>query len=529
MKNIKKQVIFEALKYSIISAPLLFLGFFLDAGVNGYSANITGEFFNSVIKNQYSNAQALLGTMIFTLVTCVIVLPLIVLGTNILFFFFSLKHDFRVINSFFSKSYEDMIGFSSGTIVQKLFRDPNQLLTLLVVVPAKLFAQIIAFAFMTYLMIRISPTLCIVCVCFGILAAVFPLFFRKKLAQLDESQKEFKDQTSNFELEMISTRNFLKNYNLENFFAQKQGDAYDTFYQKHLTPGVFTEIKAMVLPEFFLLVGQVSFLLIGMYQTATGQLEAGKLIAFFTYLTLTTSLITQIYNQSRQLAQLPDSISRIATLLTNIEKGTHHPIGTWNVMQVSDLTYQYSENSSVLRYCDFNIKKNTLIEIKGLNGTGKTTLILLLCGLLHPKTGSIALDSNPIEQFDLTRWRDKISCVEQIPALFPGTVRENIHIGDLSATTEQVDQILKQLRLYEYADYEVNTSQQLSGGELKKIALGRSLLRNADIVFFDEPFENLDEAGLQVVKRMLLDKTKTRIFVHHGTLPEISADYIIQL
>lgn len=57
MQNLKKQVVRNAFKYSLISAPLLYLGFFLDAGINSYSANITGQFFNSVLDNQYSAAQ----------------------------------------------------------------------------------------------------------------------------------------------------------------------------------------------------------------------------------------------------------------------------------------------------------------------------------------------------------------------------------------------------------------------------------------------------------------------------------------
>ena len=134
MQNLKKQVIRNAFKYSFMSAPLLYLGFFLDAGINSYSANITGQFFNSVLENRHSAAQSLLGVMLLTLFVSVFVLPLLALGTSILFFHFCLKYDFHITNTFYSKTFENMGKFSGGTVVQKLFRDPGQLLTLLVTI-----------------------------------------------------------------------------------------------------------------------------------------------------------------------------------------------------------------------------------------------------------------------------------------------------------------------------------------------------------------------------------------------------------
>ncbi len=529
MQNLKKQVIRNAFKYSFMSAPLLYLGFFLDAGINSYSANITGQFFNSVLENRHSAAQSLLGVMLLTLFVSVFVLPLLALGTSILFFHFCLKYDFHITNTFYSKTFENMGKFSGGTVVQKLFRDPGQLLTLLVTIPSKMLAQISTLIFMSFLMVRISPALCLVCIGLGGIAEICPLFFTRRLAQLDEAQKDFSDQTAGIELEMIQNRNFFQNYGLEDFLSQEQEKTYTTYYKRYLKRGVWTEVLASVLPEFFLLLGNISFLLAGMHQSLKGTLGAGDLVAFFTYLTLVISLITQLYNQGRQMVQLPDSINRVTNLINNIEPSKGIQPDKWENIRVSGLSYQYAENGTHLVYHNFDIPRNTLTEIKGSNGTGKTTLLRLLCGLLPPTSGAIFADSLPITEMDLKKWREEITCVEQFPAIFTGTLRENIHLGNLSASAKQVESVLAKLHLEEHAGRELSNSSQLSGGELKKVSLGRALLRDTNIIIFDEPFEYLDADGQQVVKEMLADSSKTRIFIQHNYNHMIASGQIIQL
>lgn len=529
MLDLKRKVVRNALKSSLITAPLLYLGFFLDAGINSYSANITGQFFNFVLENQHTSAQSMLGVMFLTLLVSVLVLPLLALGTSILFFHFSLKYDFYVTSNFYCKTFESMGRFSGGTIVQKLFRDPGQLLFLLISIPSKMLAQISALIVMIYFMMRISPALCLVCIGLGGLGAICPLFFMRRLAQLDEAKKSFSDQTAGIELEMVQNKSFFRNYGIEDFLPGEQKNAYSTYYKGYLKHGVWTDGLAIVLPECFLLLGNISFLLIGMHQALKGGLGAGNLIAFFSYLTLVVSLFTQLYHQGRQMVQLPDSISRVADLIGDAEPSKGIPSESWKNISISGLSYQYAENGTCLTYCDFDIPRNSLTEIKGDNGAGKTTLIRLLCGLLFPTSGAVLVDSLPLSDMDLKRWREEITCVEQIPAIFTGTLRENIHLGNLSASAEQMEQVLARLHLTEHADRELTNAQQLSGGELKKISLGRALLRNTNIMIFDEPFEYLDANGRQVLMEMLTDKSKTRIFIQHNHDQAITADRVIQL
>ena len=555
MNNTKKQVVLGALRYVLISAPLLFLGFFLDAGVNSFSAELTGQFFNAILENQTGAARELMAQMVLALVVSVVILPAVVLGTNVIFFHFSLKYETDVINGFFRKNYERMISFDSGCVVQQLLRDTYQLQSVLSILPSKLLAQITVFILTTFLMMRISPVLCAVCVSLGVIGAVFPLLMRKKLAQLDEAKKKFQDQNAGTELEMIQNRSFLNSYGLEGFLAEQQERTFEEYERNTLRKGVWADALAAVLPEGILTLGKVAFLVIGMQIAAEGKSTAGNLVAFFTYLTLMTSLVSQIHQQLRQLAQLPDAVERVEQLVADEEQLDLDVNGTptmkqkeeWDCLYAKNLHYQYEGTEKTLVYDDFQIRQGECAELRGENGSGKTTLIWMLCGLLQPGQGTLTVEIQPgqrvitaetqsgqgqqrvsLAELDAIMWRKNLSVVEQIPAIFPGTLRENIRIGNPNAAEEQVEAVLKRLGLETQAKREINTAQQLSGGELKKISLGRALLRDANLLILDEPFEHLDAIGQQLVEVMLSDKTKTRIFISHGDKKYL-ADQVISL
>lgn len=527
--NIRKKVVLDALRFCLVFAPVSYIGFFLNVGVPSYSVSVTGRFFNAILNNQHAAAQSLLGTMLFTLLVAVVALPVFALATNIIIFHFALKHDLYLTSACYKKNYEQMKGYSGGGIVQRLFRDPYQLRTLVAITPAQLLAQVSALVFMVILMVRVSPALSLVCVSLGALGAVCPLLFMRKLARLDEAKKGFDDRTADIELEMVQNRNFFQSYGLEDFFPAKQGTSFRHYDQGYLRRGVWTEAIANLLPESCLLLGNIAFLLIGLRQAQAHQIGGGDLMVFFSYLTITMGIVKQIYNQGRKLVQLPKSIDRVVELIDHAEREEGVSDCTWSSIHAHGLTYRYSEDSPTIEYADFDIRRNDLVEIRGRNGTGKTTLVQLLCGLLVPKSGEVTVGHHRLKDIDLSKWRDNITCIEQSPTIFRGTLRENIHIGNLGASPEKVDDVLSRLHLHEQADRELTTAQQLSGGEMKKVALGRALLRDANIVFFDEPFEHLDIYGQQVVNEMLSDTQRTRICIQHRDSHAFTAMKLIQL
>lgn len=124
-----------------------------------------------------------------------------------------------------------------------------------------------------------------------------------------------------------------------------------------------------------------------------------------------------------------------------------------------------------------------------------------------------------MDQLDLAAWRAQIGYAQQFPDIFPGSVRENVHIGNLDADEEQVGAVMERLGLTKLANRELSgAKEELSGGEIKRIELARLLLRveRCGLLMLDEPFENLDEKTRKVVCEVLDYPGKAKILVSHG-------------
>ena len=217
-----RNLVRDSIKYALPSLPLMYLNFFIDAGARSYSADLTGRFFNAILENQYAAARGLLGGMIAMVLVCTVFLPLWAMLTNALYFSLSLKYDLRVTSAFYSKRYERMRAFETGEVAERIFRDPDDLLTLIAVTPTHLLAQASAYMLMIVFMARLSPLLCAACVFFGLTGAACPLALRKKLAEMDAAKKNLANQTAARELEMIRHGAFFRCYDVEKMLPQEQ-------------------------------------------------------------------------------------------------------------------------------------------------------------------------------------------------------------------------------------------------------------------------------------------------------------------
>jgi ABC-type multidrug transport system ATPase subunit len=178
-----------------------------------------------------------------------------------------------------------------------------------------------------------------------------------------------------------------------------------------------------------------------------------------------------------------------------------------SIIQVTDLQV-IRGNRPICQIPALEIQPNHKFGIVGTNGSGKTTLLRIIAGLEHDFKGTLRC-SLP---------QNQIGFVHQRPYLFKGTVNENIHYGIRSmATDERNAQVQKMLERFKIQHLANRSCQQLSGGEQRRVALARSLIRQPKLLLLDEPFADLDDEGIETTGNILGNLTQTTILISSPT------------
>ena len=190
-----------------------------------------------------------------------------------------------------------------------------------------------------------------------------------------------------------------------------------------------------------------------------------------------------------------------------------------NIFSLNNLSYKVS-NKFIIKNITFDIKKNIITIIKGPNGAGKTTLLKILFGMLKPTSGSLQrlFDSEKLE----------LSYIFQNSVFLNRSVEENLnHVLFCKNINKNkwksiILSVLKEFNL----DYMLSLNlKSLSGGELQLLALVRGILIHPDILFYDEPTNNLDRDNVETIAKMIykfrLDGSSIIIVSHDDVLTNI--------
>ncbi|WP_071396063.1 thiol reductant ABC exporter subunit CydC [Bacillus tuaregi] len=268
---------------------------------------------------------------------------------------------------------------------------------------------------------------------------------------------------------------------------------------------------------------------------AGNQAQAGLIaptyIAAFTLVTL--PIIEGLIPISHAIERIPtylESMQRLESISQYVPEASNQseetiPVAMTAHIELKDVHYRYeNQEKDALEKISVSIPHGDKIALLGKSGAGKSTLIQLLLGALSPTAGRVDLNGYQSEEYGEQMF-EMISVLNQKPYLFATTIKNNIRLGNQAATDEEIEHVIKQVKLDEYIHslpYGLNTQmeetgQRFSGGERQRIALARILLKNTPVVILDEPTVGLDPQ----TERFLLEtifttlKDKTVIWVTH--------------
>ena len=194
-------------------------------------------------------------------------------------------------------------------------------------------------------------------------------------------------------------------------------------------------------------------------------------------------------------------------------------------IEFQNVSFQYIKDVPVLKNINLTVNQGEVIALVGNSGGGKSTLVSLLPRFYDVTGGKLCIDGTDIRDFTLHSLRENIAVVFQDNFLFAGTIRENILLGDQSATEEQLNKAIKMACLDEFIaglnngiDTQIGErGVLLSGGQKQRIAIARAFLKNAPILILDEATSALDNKSEAVVQKAIenLMQDKTVFVIAH--------------
>jgi ATP-binding cassette subfamily B protein len=204
-----------------------------------------------------------------------------------------------------------------------------------------------------------------------------------------------------------------------------------------------------------------------------------------------------------------------------------------------DVTFGYDKVVTVLKEINFEIEPDTKVALVGESGEGKTTITSLMLRLYEVTSGQILIDGQSIHDVTQSSLRANIGVVFQEPALFSGTVRENIAYANPDVSDEQIVAAAKAANADEFINkfekkYDTEIGERglkLSGGQKQRIAIARALLKDAPILILDEATSSLDTKSERKVQQALerLMHGRTTLIIAHRLSTIQSVDKIITL
>ena len=302
--------------------------------------------------------------------------------------------------------------------------------------------------------------------------------------------------------------------------------------------------------DLLLAAGGGLVLWLGVSAVTSGQMSLGTLLVVLAYLSSLYGPIRALARLARTLARGAASRERVLKVLDSgevvPEAAAPLPAGPpRNGLALRGVWFGYAEGATVLRHLDLEVAAGERVCVVGPTGAGKSTLLALLLRFYDPDAGAIELDGTDLRDLQLGSLRRQLALVPQDPWMLDGTIADNVSFGrrswgDQAAPhDERLEAVAAQTGLHEVIDrlpdgWDTRIGEggvRLSGGQRRRVALARAILRNASVLLLDEPTSGLDAASEQAVLDALdlAAEGRTVLSVSHRLSLAARADRVVVL
>lgn len=338
--------------------------------------------------------------------------------------------------------------------------------------------------------------------------------------------------------ESIELQQEIKSYSLTQEIKNKLFDKFEKSEKEQLKSNN-VQLIAVLISSVSLCIIVAIVILVGTNLYLKNEIN---ILILFSYILATIKLKDSVEGIMQNIAEIFYIDSRVKKIkeINNYKLQSTEGISDIKNYSIKfeDVSFSYDERNKVIENISFEIKENSVNAIIGKSGCGKSTVLKLIAKLYDCKSGKIKVGDIDINCIDTHKLFEKISVVFQEVNLFNDTILENVRIGNINATDDEVKKACKLAN----CDFIENLPQgyktmigengaRLSGGEKQRLSIARAFLKNAPIILLDEITSSLDienEKKIQDSLKLLI-KNKTVVIISHKLKAIEKVDNIIIL
>lgn len=414
--------------------------------------------------------------------------------------------------------YDYHVKAKTGDLIQRCTSDVSTIQRFLSNQVLEMARCIFLVVFSVSIMLTISVKMTLVSVCMIPLVFIFSYVFFKKVRvafkRTDEKEGELSATLQENLTGVRVVRAFGRQKHEIEKYEQKNGEFRD--YN-------FAHLRLMSyywsLSDFISHAQQLAVLVTGIFLTYNGEISLGTYILFVSYISMLVYPIRQLGRILSDFGRAQVALTRVFEILdTPIESDTpgasQHPLKGQIVFD--KVNFGYDTNKLILKDMSFKIAPGETIAILGSTGSGKSTLMHILLRLYDYKSGSIKINGKELRDVEKKWLREKVGIVLQEPFLYSKTIGENLKMARHDATEEDIINATKTAAAHGFITetekgYDTMVGERgvtLSGGQKQRLAIARTLIKNSDILIFDDSLSAVDTETDAQIRAALNERSK---------------------
>ncbi len=429
----------------------------------------------------------------------------------------------------------------TGTLVARIMTDVEGVRNLIGTGILDFFGGVLTAIFAFCVLIRLSWQMTLLT--FGVMTVFAFILQRafKTIRPIFRERSKINAEVTGRLTESLGGVRVVKGYNAENSEAEVFATGAHRLLANVISSLTAQSMMALASTSVLGVVGAL-IMYLGAHQVVAHKLTTGGYVQFVAFLAFMVAPIAGLVSIGTQLTEALAGLDRTTEILGESQEDAHPrrkiELGTLRGEVCFDnVTFEYEAGKPVLHGISFDSQPGTVTALVGSSGSGKSTIISLICGFHSATGGQIDVDGIDLATVKLSSYREQLGVVLQETFLFDGTIAENVRFSRPQATEAQLLEACRIARVDEFAErfpeaYDTIVGERgvkLSGGQRQRISIARAILADPRILILDEATSSLDSESEAMIQGGLsfLMRGRTTFVIAHRLSTIRKADQIL--